>query len=41
MQVAEMRALLDQSRSEFSKQYNIPLRTLETGNPEKANARIM
>lgn len=29
MQVAEMRTLLDQSRSEFSKQYNIPLRTLE------------
>lgn len=29
MQVAEMRALLDESRVAFSKQYNIPVRTLE------------
>lgn len=29
MQVAEMRALLDESRIAFSKQYNIPVRTLE------------
>lgn len=29
MQIAEMRALLDESRMAFSKQYNIPVRTLE------------
>lgn len=29
MQVAEMRALLDESRIAFSKQYSIPVRTLE------------
>ena len=29
MQVAEMRTLLDESRIAFSKQYNIPVRTLE------------
>ena len=32
----EIREMLSESRAEFSRQYNIPVRTWKTGNPVRA-----
>ena len=40
MTIKEMRLLLQVSRTEFSRQYHIPLRTWRTGKVEKESAKL-